>query len=52
MKKEKVIYNFNGGWTSGEARRQIGIKNTEKVFKPKKDYSRKVKHKSKLHYDD
>ena len=48
MMKEKTTYNFNGGWTAGEAKRQIGIKNTEKTHRSKKEYSRKDKHKSKL----
>ena len=42
--KKKITYNFNGGWTSGEAHRQVGIKKTEKVHKSKKVYSRKDKH--------
>lgn len=43
--KNRNTYDFNGGWTSGEARRQIGIKNTEKTHRSKKEYCRKLKHK-------
>ncbi len=43
--KNKTTYNFNGGWTSGEARRQIGIKNTQKTHRSRKTYRRTEKHK-------
>lgn len=50
MKKNKRTYNFNGGWTTGEANQQIGIKNTEQVHRSKKKYTRKQKHKSQNQY--
>jgi hypothetical protein len=43
--KTKNTYNFNEGWSVGEMKRQIGIKNTEKVIPSKKIYSRKTKFK-------
>jgi 1,4-dihydroxy-2-naphthoyl-CoA synthase len=48
MKKIKRTYDFNGGWTSGEASRQVGMKNTQQTHRSKKEYSRKSKHKSSL----
>lgn len=42
--KNKITYNFNGGWTSGEAHRHVGIRKTEKVHTSKKAYNRKDKH--------
>lgn len=48
--EKKVTYKFNGGWSAGEANRQIGIKNTEKVVKSKKVYSRKEKYRKGLTY--
>lgn len=51
MKKEKKVLDFNGGWTAGEANRQIGIKNTEKVIESKKKYDRD-KDKFKDEWDD
>lgn len=48
MKRNKKRYEFNGGWSKGEANHQIGMKNTEKVHRSKKAYTRKVKHKSSL----
>jgi hypothetical protein len=45
MKKNKKQYDFNGGWSAGEATLQIGMKNTERVHRSKKSYSRKVKYK-------
>ena len=38
--------NLNG-WSNGEVRRQVGIKNTTQVIPSKKVYSRKQKHKNK-----
>jgi hypothetical protein len=46
--KTKNTYNFNGGWSVGEMKRQITIKNAEKVIPSKKVYSRKDKFKLKL----
>jgi hypothetical protein len=43
MKKTEYL----NGWSRGEARRQIGIKNTTQVIPSKKVYSRKQKHKNK-----
>jgi hypothetical protein len=51
MKKSKKKLDFNGGWTSGEANRQIGIKHTEKVVESKKKYDRN-KNIEKDEYDD
>jgi hypothetical protein len=48
MKRNKITYDFNGGWTAGEANRQIGMKNTQKVIRSKKEYTRKEKYKSNL----
>lgn len=45
------MLDFNGGWTVGEANRQIGIKNTEKVIQSKKKYVRD-KSIEKDEYDD
>lgn len=44
MKKE-VTYNFNGGWSVGEMKRQIGRKNAQKTHRSKKEYNRKQKFK-------
>jgi 1,4-dihydroxy-2-naphthoyl-CoA synthase len=41
--RDKKVLDFNGGWTSGEAARQIGKKMTEKVVPSEKVYSRKNK---------
>ena len=49
MKTNTKTYNFNGGWTSGEASRHIGIKNTQQTHASKKEYNRKLKHKNILH---
>jgi len=38
--------NLNG-WSNGEVRRQVGMKNTTKVIPSKKVYNRKQKHKNK-----
>lgn len=43
--KTKNTYNFTEGRSVGEMKRQIGIKNTEKVIPSKKVYSRKNKFK-------
>jgi hypothetical protein len=51
VKKDKKVLDFNGGWTVGEANRQIGIKNTEKVIQSKKKYIRD-KSIEKDEYDD
>lgn len=48
MKRNKKRYDFNGGWSAGEATRQIGMKNTERVHRSKKMYSRKVKYKTSI----
>ena len=48
MKRNKITYDFNGGWTSGEANRQVGMKNTQKVIRSKKEYTRKEKYKSNM----
>lgn len=37
----KKHFNFNGGWSSGDACRHIGKKNSTKVRESKKVYSRK-----------
>lgn len=40
MKKTQKKLDFNGGWTMGEASRQIGKKYSQQVVPSKKAYNR------------
>lgn len=48
MRKNNKTYNFNGGWSKGDANHHIGRKNKTKVHTDSKKYTRKQKHKSSL----